>query len=99
LGPSIGKCYKNLKKNNKKGRPRLKLFELGGYCNQKEDGLHDDPEDCENFIICFADRTFRTKCAYGTLWNHITKECDFPEKGIYIQVDKIRIYVNFVYLK
>lgn len=64
-----------------KGKQRLKLFELGGYCNQKEDGLHDDPEDCENFIICFADRTFRTKCAYGTLWNHITKECDFPEKG------------------
>ncbi len=71
------------------------MFELGGYCNQKEDGLHDDPEDCENFIICFADRTFRTKCAYGTLWNHITKECDFPEKGIYIKLIQFEFMSTF----
>jgi hypothetical protein len=60
----------------------LKIFEVGGYCYSKGDGLFDDPEDCENFIICYAGRTFRTKCAYGTMWNHIRKECDFPEKGL-----------------
>ena len=60
---------------------RLKLFESGGYCQTKMDGLYDDPEDCENFIICYAERTFITKCAYGTLWNHLRKECDFPENG------------------
>ena len=69
---------------------RLKLFEIGGYCTSKDDGLHDDPEDCENFIICFADRTFRTKCAYGTLWNHVTKECDFPEKGYFFSIFTIQ---------
>jgi hypothetical protein len=38
----------------------LRIFEIGGFCNLKSDGLYDDPDDCENFIICFADRTFRT---------------------------------------
>ena len=37
-------------------------------------------EDCENFIICYAGRTFRTKCATGTKWNHWRKECDYSEK-------------------
>lgn len=59
----------------------FKVFEMTGFCNSKADGLYDDPDDCENFIICFANRTFRTKCAYGTLWNHIRKECDYPGKG------------------
>ncbi len=38
----------------------LRIFEIGGFCNAKSDGLYDDPDDCDNFIICFADRTFRT---------------------------------------
>lgn len=65
---------------NIKGRTSFRLFELGGYCEGKYDGLYTDLEDCENFIICYAGRTFRTKCAIGTKWNHWGKECDYADK-------------------
>ncbi len=51
------------------------------FCHSIPDGLYDDPENCEKFIICYVQQTFRTKCADGTKWNHHTKECDYPELG------------------
>jgi hypothetical protein len=51
------------------------------FCIARPDGLYDDPENCEKFIICYFEQTFRTKCADGTQWNHFNKECDYPELG------------------
>ncbi|CAF0813890.1 unnamed protein product [Brachionus calyciflorus] len=55
-------------------------IDVGTFCILKTDGLYSDPGDCESFVICFANRTFKTKCAYGTLWNHERSQCDFAEK-------------------
>lgn len=57
------------------------LLDVNTFCILKTDGLYSDPSDCESFVICFANRTFKTKCAYGTMWNHIRNQCDFSEKG------------------
>lgn len=57
------------------------LIDVNTFCILKTDGLYSDPSDCESFVICFANRTFKTKCAYGTMWNHVRNQCDFAEKG------------------
>ena len=54
------------------------------YCNSKAGGFYDDPESCENFIICFADKTFKIPCAHGTMWDHVKKQCDFSGRSILI---------------
>lgn len=56
-------------------------IDVNTFCILKTDGLYSDPSDCESFVICFANRTFKTKCAYGTMWNHVRNQCDFSEKG------------------
>lgn len=57
-------------------------LDVNTFCILKTDGLYSDPSDCESFVICFANRTFKTKCAYGTMWNHVRNQCDFAEKGM-----------------
>jgi hypothetical protein len=47
-------------------------------CANKTDGLYDDPHDCDSFVVCFSRSSFRTKCAFGTVWNSKRKECDWP---------------------
>jgi hypothetical protein len=59
--------------------PSTATVPITQFCQSKLDGLYDDSTDCSNFIICYANRTFRTKCAFGTLWNHHRTSCDFPE--------------------
>ena len=51
------------------------------YCTSKDGGFYDDPDSCENFIICFADKTFKIPCAHGTLWDHIKKQCDYIDRS------------------
>ena len=58
-----------------------RLIEANNFCSMRTDGLYDDPENCEKFIICYMEQTFYTKCAEGTQWNHFSKECDYPELG------------------
>ena len=65
------------------GRPRSIFDSNYEFCRSKSDGLYDDPDSCDKFIICYVQQTFRTKCADGTKWNHFTKECDYPVLGYY----------------
>ena len=59
----------------------FKTFEVGGLCTSMSDGLYHDPLNCDSFVICFAQRLFRTRCGRGTLWNHLRNECDYPANG------------------
>ncbi len=71
------------------------VFNKNEFCHSMPDGLYDDPEYCEKFVICFVQQTFSTKCADGTKWNHHTKECDYPELGNFNQ--DFDFFINRVY--
>lgn len=42
-------------------------------------GLFPDPSDCGYFFDCTTYYAVRLRCAPGTFFNDVTKECDFPE--------------------
>jgi hypothetical protein len=56
-------------------------FNMDTFCQFKEDDTYADPTDCQNFVICYSGKSFKTKCAAGTLYNHFHKDCDFESKG------------------
>jgi hypothetical protein len=56
-------------------------FDVNTYCEFKDDDTYPDPSDCQNFVICYGGKAFKTACAAGTLYNHAHKDCDFETKG------------------
>ena len=73
-----------------------RLIEANNFCTMRTDGLYDDPENCEKFIICYMEQTFYTKCAEGTQWNHFSKECDYPELGNWFVLNFDSKWVVFI---
>ena len=58
------------------------LLSKGFDCQDKDDGLYQDPDNCAGFIQCANGRTFHMKCAPGTQFNALLKVCDWPHNVI-----------------
>jgi hypothetical protein len=56
-------------------------FNIDTYCQYKDDDTYPDRTDCQNFVICYAGKAFKTVCAAGTFYSHANKDCDYEAKG------------------
>ncbi|KAK0058057.1 Chitin binding domain containng protein [Biomphalaria pfeifferi] len=44
------------------------------------DGIHEAPGNCHEFIECAGGQTFIMQCGAGTVFNKVTKNCDYPAR-------------------
>lgn len=49
-------------------------------CPNGANGLFSHPSDCSKFLNCANGQTFVQDCGPGTLFNPVSKVCDFPHK-------------------
>jgi hypothetical protein len=61
--------------------PTTTPFDVDTFCQFKDDDTYADPTDCQNFVICYGGKSFKTSCAAGTFYNHFHKDCDYEAKG------------------